>query len=156
LSRIVVVFAGPYGKDVVGENPYFLKIKKLLEENKINYRFFGNLINGDLGAFYKVIDLLVLPSTNRTEAFGMVQAEAMLTGTPVVASNLPGVRVPIKLTNMGKIVEPKNSELLSKALLEVLNNKSKFTNSKLVKNAQEIFDIKKVYKFYKNLISSEI
>jgi len=151
-----LVIAGPYGNKVVGENNYYNKIIVLLKKYKLKYLFLGNLTSKQLNAFYKSIDCLVLPSINQTEAFGMVQAEAMLSGTPVIASNLPGVRMPIKLTKMGKIVEPKNSELLSKALLEVLNNKSKFTNSKLVKNAQEIFDIKKVYKFYKNLISSEI
>ena len=50
-----------------------------------------------MSSFYKSIDLLVLPSINQTEAFGMVQAEA-IAGTPVIAGNLPGVRIPIKLT----------------------------------------------------------
>ena len=124
----------------------------MLEKYKIRHLFLGNLSSDSLGAFYKAIDVLVLPSINQTEAFGMVQAEAMISGTPVIASNLPGVRMPIRMTKMGIITEPKNTEQISQAILSILKNKSKFTNDKLVKNAQRIFDIKKVYKFYDQLI----
>ncbi|MGB9883271.1 MAG: glycosyltransferase family 4 protein [Microgenomates group bacterium] len=147
-----ILFAGPYGRNVAGEKNYFLKIKKLLDEKKIDYRFLGNLDLKKLFAFYKAIDVLVLPSVNSTEAFGMVQAEAMISGTPVVATNLPGVNVPIRLTKMGKIVEPKNESQLSQAIFEIIKNREKYTNAKLIKNAQKIFDIKKVYQFWDKII----
>lgn len=153
-DKIQLVFAGPYGKDVAGENSYFLKIKNLFDKNKIKYHFLGNLTNGNLGSFYKAIDVLVLPSTNRTEAFGMVQAEAMILGTPVIATNLPGVRVPINLTRMGIIIEPKNIKQLTSALKKILRQKNKYTNNSLIKKAGEIFNINKVFKFYGTLLSS--
>lgn len=153
-QNVVLVFAGPFGKDVSGENIYYKKILQLLKKNKINYLFLGNLINKQLSSFYKSIDVLVLPSINRTEAFGMVQAEAMIAGTPVVTSNLPGARMPIKLTKMGIITKPKNLEQISKALLEIVNNKEKYSNDKLIENAKRIFDIKKVYDFYHKLLTS--
>jgi len=128
----------------------------LLKLHKIKYLFLGNLNNKQLNSFYKSIDVLILPSINQTEAFGMVQAEAMLAGTPAIASNLPGVRMSIKLTKMGIIVEPKNTDQISQAIKDILKNKNKFTNDKLVKNAQNIFDIRKVYKFYDDLIASMI
>ena len=84
----------------------------------------------------------------------MVQAEAMMNGTPVISSNLPGVRMPIKLTRMGVITEPKNAKQISRTILSILEKKYKFANDKLVKNAQDIFDIKKVYKFYDDLLAS--
>ena len=151
-TRYTLVFAGPYGKDVSGENNYYQKIKNLLEKEKINHLFLGNLSEKRLGAFYKLIDALVLPSINSTEAFGMVQAEAMLLGTPVVATDLPGVKVPISLTKMGIIVEPKNELKLAEAISEILKNRKKYTNKNLIKNAEKIFDIKKVYQFYNNLV----
>jgi glycosyltransferase involved in cell wall biosynthesis len=112
----------------------------------------GNLSEKRLGAFYKAIDVLVLPSINSTEAFGMVQAEAMLLGTPVVATNLPGVKIPISLTKMGIIVEPKNEKQLAEAISEILKNRKKYTNKNLIKNAEKIFNIKNVYQFYDNLV----
>ncbi len=152
-ETIALVFAGPYGKNVAGENNYYKKIINILREYKIKHIFLGNLTSKQLSAFYRSIDVLVLPSINQTEAFGMVQAEAMIVGTPVIASNLPGVRMPIKLTKMGIIVEPRNSDQISKAIEEILGNKNKFTNDELIKNANIIFDIKKVYKFYDQLLT---
>ena len=152
-ETITLIFAGPYGKVVAGENNYYLFIQGLLKKYKLKHIFLGNLSQQQLSAFYKLIDVLVLPSINQTEAFGMVQAEAMINGTPVIASNLPGVRIPIKLTNMGIIVEPKNINKLSQAIKNILKNKNKFTNDELVKNAEKIFDIKKAYKFYDQLLT---
>ena len=153
-TGIQIIFAGPYGADVAGENYYYSKIISLLKKYKIKSLFLGNLRSDNLAAFYKSIDILALPSINQTEAFGMVQAEAMMNGTPVIASNLPGVRMPIKLTRMGVITEPKNAKQISRTILSILEKKYKFANDKLVKNAQDIFDIKKVYKFYDDLLAS--
>jgi len=153
-TRLSIVFSGPYGEQVAGENKYYQKIKQQLEKNKIDYRFLGSLSNNQLGAFYKAIDLLVLPSVNQTEAFGMVQAEAMLLGTPVVASNLPGVKLPISLTKMGLLVEPEKPDQIAQAIKEIIVNKNKYTNQTLIDKAQTIFNINKVYKFYENIIRS--
>ena len=61
----------------------------------------------------------------------MVQVEAMLCGVPVVASNLPGVRVPIQRTGMGKIVPPKDSEKLADAIVEVLTHRNSYRKPKV-------------------------
>ena len=151
-TGIRIIFAGPYGKDVAGENSYYNKILLLLKEYEIDYLFLGNLTAEQLSSFYKSINLLVLPSINQTEAFGMVQAEAMIAGTPVITSNLPGVRISIRLTKMGIIVETKNVEQISQAIEELINNKNKFSNGKLIKNAKKIFDINKTYAFYDELL----
>ena len=153
LPKIKLVFAGPNPEKVVGEKKYWNKIKKQLEDLKIKYLFFRDLSDKKLGAFYDAVDVLVLPSTNRTEAFGMVQVEAMLWGTPVVATNLPGVRVPIKLTKMGLLVEPKNSKQLSEAILTIIKNRKKYSNEKLIKNAKKIFNPRKTYQFYDDLVN---
>jgi glycosyltransferase involved in cell wall biosynthesis/SAM-dependent methyltransferase len=149
-----LVFAGPYGNEVVGENQYYIKIKKLLKKYQLPYLFLGYLSEKQLGAFYKTIDLLVLPSINSTEAFGMVQAEAMLQGTPVVSTNLPGVRIPIQLTRMGISVKPHHPSALAKAITTILNEKENYTNTHLIKRAKQIFTKKKVIKFYQQLLSS--
>ncbi len=153
-KNVRLVLAGPYGKEVVGENIYYEKIVRILKEYNILHIFLGNLTSKQLGSFYKMIDVLVLPSTNQTEAFGMVQAEAMIAGTPVIASSLPGVRIPIKLTKMGIIVEPRNVEQISQAIEETIKNRNTYSNKELIINAQNIFDIKKVYKFFNRLLTT--
>ncbi len=141
IPSATLVFAGPSGDEVRGEKSYYRKIKRLLREKKIPHIFLGKLNNKTMGAFYKAIDCLVLPSINSTEAFGMVQAEAMLFDTPVVASDLPGVRVPIQLTGMGIIVPPKNAHALAQALIRVIAHRSQYANNQLVNKAKKIFDL---------------
>lgn len=52
---------------------------------------------------FAAADVLVLPSINSTESFGLCQVEAMLCGVPTVASDLPGVRQPVRITGMGEV-----------------------------------------------------
>ena len=54
--------------------------------------FTGFVPDDDLPKHYNLIDVLVLPSIDKSEAFGLVLVEAMACGKPVVASDLPGVR----------------------------------------------------------------
>ncbi len=156
IKNTVLFFAGPTGKDVVGEEIYHTKVKNFLNIKKIPHIFLGALTAGKLSAFYKSIDVLVLPSLNKTEAFGMVQPEAMIQGTPVIASNLPGVRVPITLTQMGILTTPYNSAEIKNAILEIMNHKEKYSNKELIENARKIFDPKKTYDSIYSIIQSII
>lgn len=139
ISSAMLVFAGPTGGEVAGEKNYYQKIKKMLEDKNIPHHFFGHLNDNGMGAFYKALDCLVLPSINSTEAFGMVQVEAMFQGTPVVASDLPGVRMPVRLTGMGLVVEPKNAHKLAQAIIHVIKYRAQFTNKKKSLHTQKIF-----------------
>lgn len=151
-KNIALIFAGPKSSDIAGEEKYFLRIKNLLLQKKINHYFFDNLQKDQLGAFYKTIDLLVLPSVNKTEAFGMVQVEAMFQGTPVIATNMPGVRLPIQKTGMGILVKPKNSQEIKSAILNIVENRNQYTSADLVSCAKKEFNIDRVFKFYENLL----
>jgi len=137
-----LILVGPY-KDVVGDST-FEKIK-----NYKNIIFYGPMDHSNLKAFYEKCDCLVLPSTNNLETFGIVQAEAMVCGCPVVASNLPGVRMPVTLTGMGEICKIKNSKDLAEKINIVLNNEKKYYQDK-AKNL-ELFDYKKTVDEYEKL-----
>lgn len=158
LSKLVIpqpfelVFAGPFGDQVVGENSYYKTIKILLEKRKIPHRFLGTLRAGKLRAFYEAVDVLVLPSINGTEAFGMVQIEAMLAGTPVVVSDLPGVRVPVHATGMGKVVPPKDVLRLRRALKQVLRNKSEFSTLPMKNTVTKTFSSRQTFSFFDGLL----
>lgn len=123
---IKIVIAGP--QDPVGEQAYKARITKHIRRYRASVVFLGSIDPSDMGSFYSVIDVLVLPSINSTEAFGMVQVEAMLHGVPVVASDLAGVRVPIQKTGMGIVVPVKNSRALAEAIETILRNKPNYTN----------------------------
>jgi len=66
-----------------------------------------------------------LPSTDRTEAFGLVLIEAMACGTPVVASRLPGVRTLVEEGRNGYLVEPGNPIDLAEKLVRCVRETAK-------------------------------
>jgi glycosyltransferase involved in cell wall biosynthesis len=76
----------------------------------------------NLADLYAAADALVL--TSDTECFGMVQAEAMLSGTPVVMTDIPGGRVPVRESGMGRLATPGDAASIAEALLEVLANRA--------------------------------
>lgn len=80
----------------------------------------GSVPPEQVGDLFRVADLLVLPSTNSTESFGLVQVEAMLEGVPVVASDLPGVRQPVRMTGMGEIAPVGDAAGLARRIVQVL------------------------------------
>lgn len=149
-NDFIIVLAGP--KRTVGEGRYHTYISHLLEQFPDFVAQLGELEDNQLGAFYSLLDVLVLPSTNNTEAFGMVQVEAMYCGTPVISTNLPGVRVPIKETEMGIIVRPGDSKVLSEAIVEVLQNKKHYV--KPIEKIKEIFSTKKILEAYRELFKN--
>ncbi len=116
-----VIFVGNY-QNVVGEGPYKEKVMPLIRQLGERWKFLGIVSEVEKAAFYRICDVLVLPSINSTESFGMVQVEGMICGAPVVATNLPGVRQPVKSTGMGKIVPIQDSRALAEGIIQVLES----------------------------------
>jgi glycosyltransferase involved in cell wall biosynthesis len=56
----------------------------------------------------------------------MVQVESMLCGTPVVASDLPGVRQPVMISGMGRVVPAADVQALAQAIISILDHPEKF------------------------------
>jgi rhamnosyl/mannosyltransferase len=70
-------------------------------------------------------EVLVLPSLDRSEAFGIVQLEAMACGKPVVSSDLPtGVRLVNQQELTGLLVAPGNPDALASALGRLLDDEA--------------------------------
>lgn len=123
-----VIFAGEY-QNVPGESAYREKILPLIERLGERWRFLGVLSDLELTAFLTLCDVLVLPSINSTESFGMVQVEAMSCGTPVIATDLPGVRQPVQSTGMGRIVPPMDAHALAQAVVNIIGMKKDHASS---------------------------
>jgi glycosyltransferase involved in cell wall biosynthesis len=123
--RAIVAYVGQY-EDVMGEDAYRARLQPLLAALNDHWRFLGVLPESQMSAFFSLCDVTVLPSLNRTESFGMVQAESMLCGTPVVASDIPGVAEPVRRTGMGLLVPPRHPRALAEAVLEILRRPEDF------------------------------
>jgi len=118
-----VIYAGQH-MDVMGEQAYFDRlIPRIREyEKKGQWTFLGNLSPQELAAVYPNLDVITVPSLNSTEAFGLVQIEAMLNGVPSVPSALPGVRQPVLMHKMGRVSEIGDPISLAEAIIGVLDD----------------------------------
>jgi glycosyltransferase involved in cell wall biosynthesis len=123
--RARVLFVGPY-QHVVGEEQYAKRITAMIEPLGEHWSFLGVVTPVEMSAFFHESEVFVLPSLNSTESFGMVQVEAMSCGTPVIASDLPGVRVPLLKTGSGLLVPPANPGELADALIAVMDKPERY------------------------------
>lgn len=94
------------------------ELRQRLDALGARVQVLGKLPPERLFEFYRSLDLLLLPSVNSYEAFGIVQLEAMKAGVPVVASDLPGVRTPVTRTGAGTLVPPGDVPALAEAVLQ--------------------------------------
>lgn len=140
--------AGDY-KNIAGGSIY-PKLKEYInKENIKDVTFLGKLKEEDLSKFYSELDVFTLPSINSLEAFGMVQLEAMFCGTPVVASDLPGVRTIIENTKMGLIAKSRDEKDLADKIIKVIKNRDKYIIPK--KDIMKIYSNDILVKKYSDL-----
>ncbi|NCF68347.1 MAG: glycosyltransferase [Chloroflexi bacterium] len=85
--------------------PLYRQRVKELGLNKIIH-FPGFVPDDELPEYYRLADVTVLPSTTAGEAFGLVLLESMACYTPVIASNLPGVRTVVSSPDDGYLINP--------------------------------------------------
>jgi glycosyltransferase involved in cell wall biosynthesis/2-polyprenyl-3-methyl-5-hydroxy-6-metoxy-1,4-benzoquinol methylase len=117
-----LVFAGE--TNVVYEDTYS-DDQARIEAQREHVSFVGLVRDPQkMADFYGMCDVLVLPS--RTDMFATVQVEAMLCGTPVVATDIPGARVVVSETGCGRLVPPGDPEALAAGVIEVLRDPDRF------------------------------
>lgn len=143
-----VLFAGPH-EHVLGEEAYARRLAPLLAQFRDHWTFLGTLDPREMAAFFPNLDVLVVPSLNSTETFGLVQVEAMLCGTPTVASNLPGVRQPPLMTGMGKVVSIGDATALAEAILEIIGNRTAYVRPR--EEIAALFSTERTVIEYENL-----
>lgn len=85
----------------------------------------GRVSNQDLPLIYNLADLFVFPSINSCEAFGLVLLEAMASGLPCLAADLPGVRRVIDPPTNGLLIKPGDEHDLAVKLKLLLADQQK-------------------------------
>jgi glycosyltransferase involved in cell wall biosynthesis len=123
-----VLYAGEY-ENVFGEQQYAQRLAPIIQQLGPHWTFLGSLTPAQQTAFYRLCEVTVLPSINSTESYGLVQVESMACGTPVIASDRPGMRVPVQMTGMGRLVPPADAPALALALIDVLSHPDQYRNS---------------------------
>lgn len=118
-------------------------------------RFVGHVSDDELPFYYNLADLFILPSVNRGEAFGMVLIEALASGVPVIASDLPGVRSVAK--QAGMVFTPGKSLNLAQAILSfcgATDHEARFVRARKVAEEEYSWDriAAKLEEAYKGLV----
>jgi glycosyltransferase involved in cell wall biosynthesis len=119
-----------------------------------NVEFLGYISDKEMSNFYNNIDIFALTPTRR-ESFGIVAAEAGASYKPSVVTNISGLTEVIENNKTGLIVESKNIDALSEALIRLISNKE--LREKFGKNARqrvlENFTEEKMINEFENLFN---
>jgi len=110
---------------IVGEGDELENIKSLIKKNGLleKIHLCGNVKGEILSAYYYASQVLILPSVERSEAYGIVQLEAMACEIPVVSTNLKSGVPFINIDReTGIIIEPNDVKGLSVAINELLGS----------------------------------
>ena len=110
---------------VVGTGEMRGELENLAQELGVGpqVNFVGEVTNADLPSFYQACDVFVLPSSERSEAFGLVQLEAMAAGKPVVSCDIgTGVTWVNQNEVTGLVVPPRDPLALANAIKRLLSN----------------------------------
>jgi glycosyltransferase involved in cell wall biosynthesis len=120
LPRISERVDRPVVLAVIGEGPFEREFRAEVAALGCasQVRFLG--FREDAPALMAAADLVVLPTL--TEAFGIVLAEALHIGTPVVATRVGGVPEIVDDGVDGVLVEPESAEALADAIADLLDD----------------------------------
>jgi len=130
--QVRFVYAG--GK--VHYETFFEQCEMLIKKAGSTLVFLGKLNREDMGSFYGFCDTLVISS--RSDFFPFVQIEALLSGVPIVVTDIPGARMPVTQTHFGEIVVPESPEALAQGICKVLSHRRKYNT--YVTHAKQEYD----------------
>ena len=146
--RARIVFSGAY-KDTVGEEAYWQRLAPMIERHRERLTFLDLLPDDEMPSFFALCDVLAVTSLNSTESFGLVQAEAMMAGTPG-DRNRParraGGRAPHRY---GGDRPPRDPEALANAVIDVIGRREAYVKPKA--EVAACFDIERTLQEYEAL-----
>lgn len=101
---------------ILGEGPEYENLVGLAQRLGVVERviFTGNTPPDQIHGWMRSADVFVMPS--RAEGLGLVCVEAMMAGTPVIASDIPGPRELLQSGDAGRLVPPGDPAALARAI----------------------------------------
>jgi rhamnosyl/mannosyltransferase len=112
---------------IIGEGPMESELRNLSVSLNLSGKvfFLGEVSDEELPAYYHAGDIFVLPASERSEAFGTVQIEAMASGLPVVCTELgTGTSFVNVHGKTGLVVPARDPGALATAVLDLLGDEN--------------------------------
>ena len=110
---------------IVGQGPMGAVLREQAERLGLGERvvFVGRVDDAELANYYHAADLFVFPSSERSEAYGIAQVEALTCGLPVISTELgTGTSYVNRDGESGLVVPPKDPVALAAAIRQLLAN----------------------------------
>ncbi len=111
---------------IIGDGPLRRPLEDLARELGVSERvvFVGGVDNREIMAFYRACEIFLLPSIAKSEAFAIVQLEAMACERPVINTALVDSGVPFvsRHEESGLTVAPRDPDALAAAVDRLLEN----------------------------------
>lgn len=149
---------------LVGSGPMEQELKELAEKKGIGkaVRFAGAVTEEQLYQEYQNCDVFVLPSIVRSEAFGLVQIEAMAFGKPVINTRLDSGVPYVSLDQVtGLTVTPNQVKELEEAMLYMEQNSAERrrmgerARQRMKQEYREDVMLKRVLKLYQEVLQEK-
>ena len=144
---------------IIGTGPLKIKLKKLINELGLEKRVFllGNLNDEEKNKYTYNSDILLFPSINKSEAFGIVQLEAMSYGIPIINTMLNNGVNYLAPNNIAVTCQIKKIDQLSDSINNLIKDKEKYNKLSLNSlNRSYLFVADKMrkehYKIYNEII----
>jgi len=98
ISNTKLIIAGK------GSKSYIAKLKGQASRLQVPVMFLGSIPHTKIHRIYRLADCFICPS-QKHEAFGLVNVEAMASGIPVIASNIGGIKEIVAHGDNGYLVK---------------------------------------------------
>ncbi|HKI79992.1 MAG TPA: glycosyltransferase [Ignavibacteriaceae bacterium] len=151
-AKLLIIGSGPLKEQLIS------KIKQLELNSRI--KIIPEVEKDKLQECYKNCDMLVLPSIEKSETYGIVQIEAMACGKPIICTEIGTGTSYINQNEVtGIVVPPRDSNELANAINRLVSDKD--LSFKLGQNGKErAFNefnaekmVQRTYDLYENLIN---
>ncbi len=122
---------------IIGNGPQAAALHDQVAQSGLSDRvhFLGDISDDDLPAYYQAADLFVLPSSQRSEAYGIALLEAMAAGAAVISTELgTGTSWLNQHGLTGLVVPPRDPAALAGAIRDLLADDAR--RRQLAANAQ--------------------
>ena len=144
---------------IVGSGVLEDKLKRISANFSNKVDFLGNISDEEVAREFSDCDIFVLPSVEKTEAFGIVQIEAMSQGKPVINTKLPSGVPLVSLDGLtGITVPPSDVQSLAEAMQKLVDNKElrleygRNAYKRAIEEFSESVMLDRVFKQYESLV----
>ena len=129
--------------DIVGDGPHRGDYESLCQELGLDdcVTFHGMRNKAEVATYMKGCDFFVMPS--QYEGFGVVYAEAMATGKPIIATNTRGPDE-VVTSEAGILVDPGSRDALEEAIRYMLDNHQSYEPERIAALAQARYSYNEV------------